>query len=316
MSHVTKLAFEGRWAELLELLRESPERASEASTGKSFTPLHQAAWHGASPPIIGELLALGADPNLLNTGGQTAQQIALSRHPQRKDLDYLLRPRPFSLARLIRKLLAEQSSMFGSYDGNLVVCDRLVEMFSLELADPSPVEVPQRVMIALRALTGLELESRQFHEFHIGQNLGLKTTVEFWLDVFMPALRRTLQLPSPDALMEPWAVVSDLFDPAPEKWGLRGDPFLWLEMRRTLAHTVLPDTGDGLADIVHGAYTAITGYQLTPVSSHQVSYLSRGGMSGGMVCGEFWCHKAIPLLQQRLEWLRQSWCFESTRERG
>src|SRR5690554_5027573 len=169
MSHVTKLAFEGRWAELLELLRESPERASEASTGKSFTPLHQAAWHGASPPIIGELLALGADPGLLNTEGQTAQQIALSRHPQRKDLDYLLRPRSFSLARLLRRLMAEQLSMFGSYDGNLVICDRLVEMFSLELADPLPAEVLQRVRLALRALTGLELQSRQHHDFHIGK---------------------------------------------------------------------------------------------------------------------------------------------------
>lgn len=309
MSHVTKLAFEGRWAELLELLRESPEGINEASTGHSFTPLHQAAWHGANPAVIGELLMLGANRSLLNTNGQTAQQVALNRHPHRMDLVYLLRPRPFSLARLIRRLLVEQSSMFGSYDGNLVICDRLVEMFSLELADSSPAEAPQRVMIALRALTGLELESRQRHEFHIGTNLSFTTTAEFWLDCFMPALEGILQRPGSDALMAPWAVVSDLFDPVPEQWGLRGDPFLWLELRRTLSHTTLPATEDDLADILHGAYTAMTGSKLTPVDDHQVPYLARGGMSGGLVSGAFWCRKAIPMLQQRLDWLRQSWRF-------
>jgi len=34
-------------------------------------------------------------------------------------------------------------------------------------------------------------------------------------------------------------LVADLFDPEPEQWGLRGDPYLWREMKETFAETQL-----------------------------------------------------------------------------
>ncbi|WP_442511262.1 hypothetical protein SH528x_002932 [Novipirellula sp. SH528] len=37
--------------------------------------------------------------------------------------------------------------------------------------------------------------------------------------------------------------IADLFDPVPEQWGLRGDPYLWREMQASFADTVLPETG-------------------------------------------------------------------------
>src|SRR5258705_1720918 len=86
------LAYNGQWKELLALLRQQPDLANAASSGKGYTPLHQAAWHGAGLPVIGALLALGADRRLSTKEGQTARDIARSRYPDREDLHYILSP--------------------------------------------------------------------------------------------------------------------------------------------------------------------------------------------------------------------------------
>lgn len=43
-----------------------------------FTPLHQAAWTGASASVIRELVALGASRTLRTADGQTAHDIAIA----------------------------------------------------------------------------------------------------------------------------------------------------------------------------------------------------------------------------------------------
>ncbi|MCC6074379.1 ankyrin repeat domain-containing protein [Pseudomonas sp. GCM10022188] len=308
MSQITEMAFHGEWKALLEVLRQSPERVNEASEGKGYAPLHQAAWHGASLPVVGELLALGADPRRVTAKQQTAQHIAIEKHPERVDLAYILAPRRLTLSQLIRKLVAEQPSLFGVYDGNQIVCDRLIEMFSLDIAELSAAELPHRVAAGVQALTGLVLDARQRLGFQVGESFDFTTDAHFWQERFIPALQLTLQR-SGVFFGESWAVVADLFDPAPSHWGLRGDLFLWLEMRHALSHTALPATADALAGIVQGAFAAITGAQLVVEQDVRVPHLARGGMSSGMVSGEFWCRQGIPILQQRLEWLRESWRF-------
>lgn len=309
MSPITEMAFHGQWNALLEVLRQSPERVNEASEGKGYTPLHQAAWHGASLQVVGELLALGADPHRVTAKQQAAREIAIEKHPTREDLAYILTTRPLSLSRLIRRLVAEQPSLFSDYDGNQIVCDRLIEMFSLDVAEPSAAELPRRVAAAVQALTGLAPDARQQRDFQVGEHFDFTTTADFWQVHFIPALQRSLQRPGAAFLGEPWAVVADLFDPAPSQWDFRGDLFLWLEMRHALSHTALPATAEALAGIVQGAHAAITGAPLTAEQDTWVPHLARGGMSSGMVSGEFWCRQVIPALQQRLAWLRESWRF-------
>jgi hypothetical protein len=53
---VIDLSFHGNWAELLPLLRRYPNLVNAASEPKGYTALHQAAWHGASLAVVGELL--------------------------------------------------------------------------------------------------------------------------------------------------------------------------------------------------------------------------------------------------------------------
>jgi hypothetical protein len=57
---------------------------------------------------------------------ETASDIARSRHPERLDLYYLLTPSVRSLTQLLRKLIAETPGLFHDYDGNRLICDRLI----------------------------------------------------------------------------------------------------------------------------------------------------------------------------------------------
>ena len=69
-----------RWDQVLGLLRDSagvlqPDHWRVA--GRSwFTPLHQAAWHGAPASVVDELIALGASRTLHTADGRTARDIA------------------------------------------------------------------------------------------------------------------------------------------------------------------------------------------------------------------------------------------------
>lgn len=100
---------------MLGLLKQIPALANVASSGKRYTSLHQAAWHGASLPVIGALLALGGDRHLVTKEGLTACDIARTRHPDREDLHYILFSAKCSPAQLLRKLIAETPELFSAY---------------------------------------------------------------------------------------------------------------------------------------------------------------------------------------------------------
>ena len=44
--------------------------------------------------------------------------------------------------------------------------------------------------------------------------------------------------------------VSQVFDPKPEQWGLRGDPYLWDELKEKLEHVELPESQDELKTLI------------------------------------------------------------------
>ena len=141
---IPTLAFNGKWKDLLSLLRQQPDLSNVASDGKGYTPLHQAAWHGAGLPVIGSLLALGADRRLLTKEGETALTSCRSRYPDREDLHYILSPSTRSLAQLLRKLIAETQGLFSDYDGNRIICDRLITCFGETWDDAAVAAAPIR----------------------------------------------------------------------------------------------------------------------------------------------------------------------------
>ena len=94
-------------------------------------------------------------------------------------------------------------------------------------------------------------------------------------------------------------LITDLFDPKPGHWGLRGDPFLWDEMVQRFAHLPLPAKADDLRALLEEAYERLTGQALASDQHVRVERYGTRGMSGGLVSPEFWRAKAIPLLLTR-----------------
>ena len=95
--------------------------------------------------------------------------------------------------------------------------------------------------------------------------------------------------------------VSYIFDPEPEVWGLRGDPYFWEHLKKKLNGEALPYELTQLEDLINGEYERLTGEALTPDSRPFVPEFSHGGISSGSLSGKWWLEQGIPLLRARLE---------------
>ncbi|MGB5445284.1 MAG: ankyrin repeat domain-containing protein [Psychromonas sp.] len=304
---INLLAYQGKWERLISVLSEHSRFINVQSQSNGYTPLHQAAWHGATLEVIGVLLSLGADCRIKTTDKQlTALNIAVINHPERADLVYALSERRMTIAQLIRKVIVSKPDLFGAYDGNQVLADRFIRSFGVESCPESPDKLIKRFEASFRALTGVNITSSK-KIISLAGDYDLQVDAQFWKSRFFPILRE-FAAPSATTLLEKeWAVVSDLFDPAPEQWGLRGDLFLWMEMRQALCHVPVPENPLDLADIIRSAFHALTGEVLGKREDFYVRRFARGGMSGGGIYSLFWSDKLIPMLEQRLSWLQKMW---------
>lgn len=93
---------------------------------------------------------------------------------------------------------------------------------------------------------------------------------------------------------------SILFEPEPSQWGLRGDPYLWREMRVRLFGTPMPENTLHLDQLIATIYEELTGFPFSEPKHFFVPRFSHGGMSSGMIAPEFWKTRALPLLRERL----------------
>ena len=305
---VVELAYQGKWEELLALLRKQPEFVNSASESKGYTPLHQAAWHGAKPAVIGELLALGANSTLRTLNkGQTARDIALGKHDGRADLHFLLKDKGRTAAQLIRKVAAENRNFFHSYDGNQILCDRLIEAFGADICCQVDANFEDRLAGAFKAATGVDWNVRNEISITVGPSFQMHADPSFWANRFLTAFRDFAARSQTTPIEKTWATVTDLFDPVPDGWGLRGDLYLWLEMRSALNHVPIPDRAETLDQIISSLFFVLTSAELSPEVQVRVSRFERGGMSSGMVDGDFWRGTFIPMIQNRAKWLRESW---------
>ena len=101
--------------------------------------------------------------------------------------------------------------------------------------------------------------------------------------------------------METQKTLSNIFQDEPARWGFRGDPFLWREMKVTLGDHEYPETEEQLTMLLEQTYQQLTGASLSSREPIFVERHSHGGMSSGHISPEFWAEQAIPLLLERYQ---------------
>ncbi len=94
--------------------------------------------------------------------------------------------------------------------------------------------------------------------------------------------------------------LSLIFERKPNKWGLRGDPYLWDEMKVNCAAKSLDIDELGIAKLVSEYFEKVAGVPLTYEVRAYVERFAHGGMSSGSVDGGFWISKGIPTLIENL----------------
>ena len=96
--------------------------------------------------------------------------------------------------------------------------------------------------------------------------------------------------------------IASLFSTVGVRWGLRGDPYLWEEMRVYFEKVPLPETAVNLQTLIAQAYTTLIGHPFPTADDHTFIPIKRfdhGGMSSGLISPDFWRDNAIPKLIAR-----------------
>lgn len=94
--------------------------------------------------------------------------------------------------------------------------------------------------------------------------------------------------------------LSFIFERKPKQWGLRGDPYLWDEMKELCVGKSLDINEYEIGKFVCDYFKKVTEKPLTYDEKVYVERLAHGGMSSGTVSGTFWITEGIPLLIDNL----------------
>ncbi|MBQ8198996.1 MAG: hypothetical protein IJZ76_06185 [Lachnospiraceae bacterium] len=95
--------------------------------------------------------------------------------------------------------------------------------------------------------------------------------------------------------------VSAIFEEEPKQWGLRGDPYLWEDLKKEFSTVPITISLEDFVKEFKEVFEKYTGNPLTSDCHIFLSEYANSGMSSGQICGEFWMDKALPLLVERLK---------------
>lgn len=104
------------------------------------------------------------------------------------------------------------------------------------------------------------------------------------------------------------ASVATIFEEAPYYWGGRGNPYLWAEMKEAFAQDVLPYPAKDFYRRFLFLFEALTGAPLARDCAFYSEKHAHGGISSGLITGEFWCDLGLPLLLYRVQPLTVEGC--------
>lgn len=87
-----------------------------------------------------------------------------------------------------------------------------------------------------------------------------------------------------------------LFEESPPRWGLRGDPHLWNEMKGFSKTILLPSSAEELTQLLHQLFELLTGKPISIAENFYVEKHAHGGMSSGYIDANHWQKEIIPEL--------------------
>lgn len=93
--------------------------------------------------------------------------------------------------------------------------------------------------------------------------------------------------------------IADLFEPQPERWGLRGDIRLWMSMQSRFEEIAIPPTATALEAELAAAFLALVGVGIDSTEDVYREEFDFGGASGGQVSITGWRDKLLPLVVGR-----------------
>lgn len=104
-------------------------------------------------------------------------------------------------------------------------------------------------------------------------------------------------------------MVSCIMEPTPERWGLRGDPFFWEELRQHFDMIPMPYDEWNLKLDIYRLFSQVTnGEWLSKAGNVYVAKYAHDGMSSGHLSGYFWRNEMIPILMERYH----NWVYQHT----
>lgn len=97
--------------------------------------------------------------------------------------------------------------------------------------------------------------------------------------------------------------VSAIFNPEPEQWGLRGDSFLWEDLKKEFDSIELPCSKSYFTKVFEEKFEKLTNqrFRTRKYVEIYVKEYDNGGMINGQVSMKFWKKVGLPLLLERLE---------------
>ncbi|AQP51998.1 hypothetical protein [Tessaracoccus flavescens] len=98
------------------------------------------------------------------------------------------------------------------------------------------------------------------------------------------------------------AMLSSLFIPEPEQWGLRGDPHAWAALKEHLSTTAIPSDAAETNRLLRAAFKAVVGADLDDPETPETVFrdeFAHGGTTSGHVHLPTWRTRLIPLLLTR-----------------
>jgi hypothetical protein len=105
--------------------------------------------------------------------------------------------------------------------------------------------------------------------------------------------------------------MNHLFVPEPAQWGLRGDAYLWRELRTRGRKVPLPAELDEVSELLADMISVVLELSWDGLRGQEHVFhpsLAHGGMSSGHVHIATWRHRLIPLLLARAKALHEfSW---------